>query len=308
MSAAVDLSISPDPYAWYFAALDGKNPEVRPRTPECGFFRKPGKDRRTREQIWIPVAIFYDGDSLVAIEGNRTITDYDEIADLFGWCIKHPVPEEQWRAVVENGERWPDELSPRETDFSNLPSDPLESILLELEGEKAELTAFLKNGIQSQEQADRAANWKSRIVEIGKRAEEMRKAEKKPHDEASAAVQKRFKPALELTDELKRSIDAAMTPYLREKARKEAEERARLAAEGQEPAKPKGAKAGTIGRTVALTTVKSGKITNPEEFALYLVRMPHPDMTELLQQLANRLARAGATAPGVEVITDQIAR
>lgn len=115
-------------------------------------------------------------------------------------------------------------------------------------------------------------------------------------------------PALELTDELKRSIDAAMTPYLREKARKEAEERARLAAEGQEAAKPKGAKAGTIGRSVALTTVKTGKIVNVEEFALYLVRMPHPDMAELLQQLANRIARAGATAPGIEIITDQVAR
>lgn len=308
MSAAVALSTPVSPYDWYFAALDGKNPPVRPQTPECGFFRKPGKDKRTRERIWIPVAIFYSGSELVAIEGGRTITDYDEIADLFGWCTKHPVPEEQWRAVVENGEKWPDELPTRDVEFSNLPSDPLESILLELAGEKAELETFLKNGIQTQDQADRAANWKSRIVEIAKRAEEMRKAEKKPHDEAAAAVQKRFKPALELTDELKRSIDAAMTPYLREKARREAEERAKLAAEGQDAPKPKGAKAGTIGRTVALTSVKTGKIVNAEEFALYLVRMPHPDMSELLQQIANRMGRAGAGAPGIEIVVDQVAR
>jgi len=308
MSIAADLATPANPYEWYFAALDGKNPPVRPQTPECGFFRKPGKDQRTREQIWIPVAIFYDGGFLTAIEGKRTITDYDAIVELFGWCIQHPVPEEQWRAVVERGERWPDELPPREVDFSNLPSDPLESILLELAGEKAELEAFLQNGIQTQDQADRAANWKGRITEIGKRAEEMRKAEKKPHDEAAAAVQRRFRPALELTDELKRSIDAAMTPYLKEKARKEAEERARLAAEGQEAARPKGAKAGTIGRTVALTTVKTGRIVNAEEFALYLVRMTHVDMMELLQQLANRIVRAGATAPGIETITEQVAR
>jgi hypothetical protein len=308
MSAAVALSEPVSPYDWYFAALDGKNPDCRPRTPECGFFRKPGKDKRTRERVWIPVAIFYSGSALVAIEGERTITDYDEIADLFGWCIKHPVPEEQWRAVVENGEKWPDELPTRDVDFSNLPSDPLESILLELEGEKAELEAFLKNGIQNQDQADRAANWKSRIVEIAKRAEEMRKAEKKPHDEAAAAVQKRFKPAIELTDQLKRTIDLAMTPYLREKARLEAEERARQAAEGQELARPKGAKAGTIGRTVGLTTVKTARIDNAEEFALYLVRMPHVDMTELLQQIANRIVRAGAAAPGIETVTEQVAR
>lgn len=99
-----------------------------------------------------------------------------------------------------------------------------------------------------------------------------------------------------------------MTPYLREKARKEAEERARLAAEGQDAPKPKGTKAGTIGRTVALTSVKTGKVVNAEEFALYLVRMPHPDMMDLLQQIANRIARAGSTAPGIKIITDQVAR
>jgi hypothetical protein len=308
MSAAVALCTPASPYDWYWAALDGKNPPLRPQQPECGFFRKPSKDKRTRERIWIPVAVYFDGPDLVAIEGDRTITDFDEIVDLFGWCIKHPVPEDHWRAVVENGEKWPDELPAREVDFSNLPSDPLESILIELQGEKAELEAFLKDGIKRQDEADRAANWKSRIVEIGKRAEEMRKAEKKPHDEAAAAVQKRFKPALELTDELKCTIDAAMTPYLREKARREAEERAQLAAEGQDAPKPKSTKAGTIGRTVALTTVKTGKVVNAEEFSLYLVRMLHPDMSELLDKLANRIARAGATAPGVEILTDQVAR
>jgi hypothetical protein len=178
----------------------------------------------------------------------------------------------------------------------------------ELRGEQMELEAFLKSGIRDNAGADRAANWKSRILELAKKPEEMRKAEKRPHDEAGRAVQEKFRPAIEITDALKKKVDAALTPYLRAKEHSLAAARAKQAADGEAIERPKSAKAGTTGRSVALTTVKTARITDANKLAIYLVDLPSPDLLDLLQKIANRIIRSGLTPPGCEVATDQVAR
>jgi hypothetical protein len=136
----------------------------------------------------------------------------------------------------------------------------------------------------------------------------MRKAEKRPHDDSAKAVQEKFRPAIELTDALKKRVDAALAPYLRDKERRLSGERAKQAAAGETIERPKSAKAGTSGRSVALTTVKTARITDAKALALYLVETSQSDVLETLQKVANRMVRSGVTPPGCEIASEQVAR
>jgi hypothetical protein len=64
--------MSADAYSFYFAALEGEKPEPTPGQPECGFWRRPDKDRTTREFKWVPVAIYYDeAGVMTCLDGHR---------------------------------------------------------------------------------------------------------------------------------------------------------------------------------------------------------------------------------------------
>lgn len=93
--------------------------------------------------------------------------------------------------------------------------------------------AWLKTGITDQETADLAEAWRKQVGSARKKAEEARVAEKKPHDEAAKAVQKKWLPVIEAFDRLDTPIRAKLTDFAvaqRERIRKE-QEAARDAAE-----------------------------------------------------------------------------
>jgi len=298
-----------EPYAYYFARLEGEDVQPEARAPEAGFYRR----RSNAFPGWIPVAIWpNENGNLIAMEipptGGAPVAAFDleEIITVFGMCWNNPVPEDVWRAVVERGEPWPDD-PPEPKPQSNLSADPLEEVLYQLRGEEEELQLFLREPIDSEEKADRAAHWKARVEELGKKADELRKAEKRPHDEAAKRVQERWRPACELADTLKRQIASALTPYLRERERRLAEERQRAAESGAAIPRAKNAKAGKL-NTVALVTLKKGVVEDQKAFATYLIDQSNADLRDCLQQIANKLARAGAMAPGMRIVEDQKAR
>jgi hypothetical protein len=93
--------------------------------------------------------------------------------------------------------------------------------------------------ITTQEQADRAADFKRQCMALAKRADEKRRAEKLPHDEAGKAVQRFWEPHTMSIERAKTAVDAKLTAFLlaekrrieaeREAARKAAEEAKRIA-------------------------------------------------------------------------------
>jgi hypothetical protein len=73
-----------------------------------------------------------------------------------------------------------------------------ERMRLELEGDIAEARAhFRRNPIKTKNDADLCENWRKRINAAAAALEEKRRAEKKPHDDAIAEIQARYKPVFE---------------------------------------------------------------------------------------------------------------
>lgn len=68
----------------------------------------------------------------------------------------------------------------------------------QIKGEIAEAQIyFTKNPIKTKADADKCENWRKRIYDLMKKADAQRDAEKRPHDEAAAAVQKLWKPLID---------------------------------------------------------------------------------------------------------------
>lgn len=68
----------------------------------------------------------------------------------------------------------------------------------QIKGEIAEAqNYFARNPIKTKADADKCENWRQRIYKLGKEADALRIAEKRPHDDAAAAVQALWKPLID---------------------------------------------------------------------------------------------------------------
>lgn len=229
-------------FQWWKDALEGKAPEAVIDDPQPGFYYAGrGGDRE-------PVAIYHDEDELVAAIGfNQRI-----IAPLAVWprCYTHPISEEKYWDTVDNN-RWADteglvEPKPNEpdptgetvTDFANDTGEderaPEEIIAEKIEAAFSVLNEAIPKDLDAIDRpaADKIANSKDRLQELWKEAEEQRKAEKKPLDEAARAVQAKWRPVQERAETGKDTAERALRHYLRrEEAKRREEERQRLEAQ-----------------------------------------------------------------------------
>lgn len=180
-----------DRWAWYFAAL--KDPESIGKTllasesdPQQGYFRARFKDGQ-----WEPVALFYpDGsDQLVGYRNGREVED---INALWLSCLRHPISYEAYEKAMA-GDGFDDEPPlPRDHNLSS--DDPYDALWQEFLGEKEMAEEFLKKGIHTQEDADKVAIWKDRIMKIKSRAQGFFKAEKQPVLDEGRRIDERWRP------------------------------------------------------------------------------------------------------------------
>lgn len=309
------LAMTATDYAFYNAQLahmrgEGLAPEVTPGTPHAGFYRRG--TRKAGE--WVCVAIWRDAatGNLVALDGEWSVTDPDRLDDLFARCCRQAVPEAVWRGVAERGEPWPDTPPPPAVDpqdFANMPSDPHAALTAQIEAERMEVERWLKaTEIASEEDAAKATDWAHRIkTQLQDVAEETRVAEKRPHDEAAKAVQTKWRPLVDTADSLVRKLKAATEPYLREKQRRLAAERAAaLAAEEPVAAPPQRLAVGNAGR-VSLRTVKTAVIEDIEQAVAFFLKeeATRVEIERLVQAMATKVVRVGGQVPGVRVKVDQ---
>ncbi|BAQ44005.1 hypothetical protein [Methylobacterium aquaticum] len=299
---AATIEVATDPYAWHAAALAGTSPELERGQAPCGWFRL-----QQRDGSFLPVALWpAAGDVLWAQVGTKEPVclrgpGVDAGAEeafcerVIAFCWRSPITEDLYWQVRE-GAPWPDLPPERAATYSNLPADPFEALRAEVEGEREEIERWLAaDPIKDQTACDRAANWSSRLADLEKRAGGLRVEEKRPHDEAAKAVQAKWKPIEDLAAGLKRRLKDATLPFQQEQRRREAEARAAAAQAGEalRPAKPAGA--GTVGRKVSLRTSYRAEVTDYD--AALAALKDSPEVREVIQKLADRVARNTGTAP-----------
>lgn len=290
-----------DPFAWYRENLAGRIDRLDLGHAPCGFFRL-----RTRDGDLLPVAVWQEDGVRWAKVGANDPTCLAEGEQEFcerviAFCWRAPITEEVYFAVTEDGAPWPDLPPERTTDYANMPSDPLEALRIELEGERIEAEAWLSTPITDQAGADRAANWALRFADMEKRAQEGRRTEKLPHEKAAKDVDARWRPVQDTAASLKSRLKDAQTPFLVEKRRREAEERAAAAQAGEAIRPAANAAAGTAGRKTSLRTVRSALIENFD--AALMALKDNQEIRDLVQRLANRVAANGAALPGTRIVT-----
>jgi hypothetical protein len=126
--------------------------------------------------------------------------------------------------------------------LANAPVEPAELFKEEIDDLLLEARNYLDGEpIANEQQAEAVASLLNRLRRVGNDADDARKAEKKPHDEACKAVQAKWKPILDKADLAASTAKQALAPWLQqveaeqrraaEVARQEADRLARIAAE-----------------------------------------------------------------------------
>lgn len=304
-----------NPFAYYEARLEGRDPPLENNTAQLGFWRLVHADRSSE-----PVAIWTADDepgtkiARVGVLPPTALNDGLEAAffeRVFTRCSKLPITEESYFDVMDALEAgkpapWPDLPPAVMGQFSNLPPSPEEALRQQIAGERENVDAWLREigEIKTQEHADKAANWATQIAELERQAEEHRKALKKPHDDACAAIQATWCPIRDGAKELVRRLKTALTPFEVEKKRREDEERRAAIAANQAPPSRSSSGSGTRGvvsRRLSVSTTKRAEIVDFD--ACLAGFKDNLELRELVQKLADRVARAGGEPKGCIIRT-----
>lgn len=314
-----------DQFQWWRDALAGNIGAIEEPNPRSGYF----KMRNGKDGPWLPVAIWEaDGELICRVANERR-----DPHSVWTYCAKNPVPKDAAKHAFENGS-WPGDVPTvgHNAGMLTLPE--------EIEDAATQALVWLaKSGITDKTAADTAANWRARLLDLSKQADKQRETEKRPHDEAAKAVQAKWKPWIDTASEAANRIRDALTQWMRaeeakaraeaEAKRKLADEAARKAREIAEQAKADAAArnlppppepvdvplpldepvkiqaGGQRGRKAGLRTITKYVVT---DYAAALAHVKdHQDVRAAVEKVAAAQAKAGATVPGVETQTEQVA-
>lgn len=139
--------------------------------------------------------------------------------------------------------------NPPDTDFSDLRDEVNEF------GQAAE--AWGRHGVNDAGDAEKMNDFISGARRLYKRIDEARVTEKKPHDEAAAAVQAKYKPLLTSIEKAAAAAKTLLTSYMQRLEREQAEQRRREAEEA--------AKAEAEARAKAEAAQESGDMVGATE-------------------------------------------
>lgn len=308
-----------DQWDYWRQALAGNQPQIHEGEPKTGFYRKRNKPYNGKPQADQPVAIWAGDDgNMIALIGPQDRAESVDPASIWTWVADKPVSYEDYQAAHEKNawDKAIEGLEPlRGAGDNNPPEDVFAELSEQLDAVQKLADEALSKDTLTDDDSDRLVNIKDRMIELYKAAEAERKAEKKVHDEAGKAVQKKWKPLLEGADSAKKKLLARITDFLKRKQQAEAKA-AYLAAKEAEAKgedipvlQTRRAQSGgaVSGRKTSLRTRKFGVIDDPLAFAVWLVENKNPDMLQTLETCANRIAASGADAPGVTVKKEQVA-
>lgn len=312
-----------DQYAWYRNAMAGNVGPIVEDDPQPGYYKTKRGDK------WLPVAIWYNDDGLVCRVADKQADPYQ----VWVYAAKNPVDKAAAKQAFETGS-WPGDV-PQMGDNSGALSLPEE-----IDDAVEQVNSWLKKTqITDKVSADKAANWRARLLDLSKRADKEREAEKRPHDEAAKAVQAKWKPFIDVAKNTADRIRDALTAYMRaeeaklraeqEAKRKAAEEVARKQREAAEaarrdaeannlppPPEPedvplpldepvKVQAGGQRGRKTGLRTITVYEITDYQAALAHVAE--HPDVYAAVEKVCRAQAKAGASVPGLTERKEQVA-
>ena len=312
-----------DRYAYWRAALNGEKPEANPDNPQDGYYRM----RERKGGPLVPVAVWFDegaGRQLCLVGG--TLVDENAANHRWSYFCDKPITHAVYTAVAERGEDWPDideTVAAQQRDGvggNNPPED--EAIILQEQIEAAAAGANAYAKITDDETLAKAQTLRSRLLELSRTADKRREDLKRPHFEASKAVDAKWQPLVKLAKSFADSIAAAMNAWETEKLRREreaqrkaeeairnAEEAARAAEAAGRPAPPVPAPPppteapapikGAAGRAASVKLVRVATVVDQD--AVYKWMRERPEVVELLAKLAQRAVDAGRDVPGVKI-------
>lgn len=311
-------------WTYWRAGLRGAKPQAHPDDPQTGFYR----GRKEKGGPLLPIAYWFEDGALICTRGGSVVPE-NEARAMWQWCCTNFVEKSVFDAVSAGGQ-WPDidatvaaALEKRDgIGGNNPPSDPAEILKEEIESAAKGVAEYAK--IADDETQKKAQTLRSRLLELSGDADKKREAEKAPHLAKTREVDAKWMPLVKLSKELADKVRAAMSAYETEKlkaeraaaAKAEAERRAheeaaRAAAAANEPAPPPpppppapAATApapikGAAGRAATVKLVKVATVTDQD--AVYAYCRTHPEVVNLLAQLAQRAVDAGRDVPGVSV-------
>lgn len=310
--------------------LAGKDVPIHADHPDPGYY----KVRDGRDGPWKPCAIWPHNGGLVCRVGPDT---RDPLV-TWSFAAKNPVAKDVAKFAFENG-YFPDE--PRPVARSNMPIDPFEALLAEIEDKEAQAEELLKTDVTSQQACDLARNMQAQLLALNKRADAMHKAEKAPVLEQTRAIDERFRfrdKVADIASRLRLKFEAFLRAEERrqreEADRKHREEMARVEAERKrieaeraqqkaddpiafhtspEPELPempmapepvKVSAGGGFGRKAGLKSVWVASLANIDEALAHY--KDNAKVRELIQKLADADVRAGKrNVPGFTITEDR---
>jgi hypothetical protein len=291
-----------DQYDFWRRRLDGEVITIT-EDPQAGFYRL----KTAREGVWYPVAIWYNKEGQLRCRIGDHDVDEQNAMERWPYVSKTPIKHEVYKAVMA-GEPWPDQHEAVIRDRQNSQGAPddqsFEGLKDRIEDLARDAEVLIKAGAaKDQTAADRASDLANRLGELQKQADAARAAEKRPHDEASKAVQAKWAPLLTTSDIYRRIKAVVITPWLTAETARQKAEATAAAARGDDVAPRSAPKAGSGGRrSVALRTVKIVTIIDRSEVLKFFEG--NDQITEVLQTLAQKAVNAGVKVPGVEVRED----
>lgn len=350
-------------------ALAGEKIAIKETEPLSGFWKVWTGKTSSGAAIYKPLGIWRDGvDLVVQFDGADLdpVAEKARVAKLWLSGSSKPCTAESYDFALTSG-RWPEDVAgpkapaPAEKQIdlvevieeatsvaasgpppaghnSGAAPDVLAQMRADL-ATYAETCAehYSAHGIGSKTEADAAENARKRLVDDAKAADAKRRDLKKPHEDAAAAVDAAWFPAIRRAQEVARAIDAKAQAWVKaenarlaaeaaEAARKEREQQEReaaaLEAKRQEllktapvealkitpppaplpPPEPVAAPKVMIGTAGARRGERKGpataEIVDPLALAGYLIGINHPEVLEWLQKIANASARAKVPLPG----------
>jgi hypothetical protein len=317
-----------DVYAPYRAMLAGQDVPIFADQPY------PGRYKMKRGGAYVPVLINFDATgTLKASVGGKIADAYQ----LWTHCAKHPVTKEAFDTFNATG-AWPGDAP----DIGHNSGDL--SLAEQIKDYAAMALGWLKGvSIKDQTTADMASNYRAKLLQLKKDADEARTSEKAPHLAASKEVDEKWRKPIAEAGDAAEDIRAALTAFMvaeerRLKAEAEAKrkaEEAKAAAERERIEKERAEKmardpiaamtdpepelpmapvetetvkvqaGGQRGRKTGLRTITRYFVVNHKEALNFFA--DSDEVRDLIQKLSERACKAGVAVPGTERIEEKVA-
>lgn len=339
-----------DLYAYWRHCAEGKDvasapvlPTMYGGTPECpqpGIYKtRQGKGGpMVPVQIWLvdaedkPAKEWAEGLTVTGtINGNRVTAD--AIADRWIWLTA--VTKDEWAHYKANGQ-WPGEITIGHNSGDVTLSDEIDEAYTQAIG------WLNREGIKDKLTADMAANYRSMLLGLSKKADTERESKVRPHLDAQREINAEYKPLIERATEAANLIRDALTKWMRaEEAKARAAAEAARKAEAERVAKerekieleraekmaadpiaaltepepdmpmpvaieaPKVSAGGQRGKKAGLRTQVTFTVTDYEATLAFV--KDHEAVREAVTKAAIAIAKTGVVVPGLTRTEERVA-